>query len=777
MLTGDRRNARQAISCLLLLLIQPINLYAQTNWNATTDSWFESQNWTAGVPQAAVDAVVNNGGLSQVLAASGTARNVTIGDSASGALEISNGGTISGREGRIGNIVGAQGTVTVNGLNSKWTNSSILDIGVFGTGTLNITSGGQVSNTASTIGRFAGSMGTVTVTGANSKWTHSDFLDVGVSGKATLNIQNGALVDVVQTTEIGSLGQINFDNGNLKTRNLQGNLDQLSGVGSINTNGLRTNLNLVFDSQHGPQQQIMVGNVAINLDANGQGDFSTGHEGLGSLTIADGVTVPCRTGIVDSGNETNVTAVVTGIGSTWRYNSFMTVGASETGTLLIQNGGQVLGNSQGGSFSHVGRNGNGTVTITGNGSRWTAQTFTLAESSDGTGEITIENGGELLLNIGFGGGTIGGRGHGKATVSGQGSKWINSRSGPWNDSGTLIISDGGTGELIITNGGLVSNSFGEIAANTSRSTGTVTVTGSGSTWTNSHDLYVARNRFLTGRDYNGTLLIEAGGTVTSANGFIGLNTNANGTVEVTGNSSSWTSSGQISIGDGGRGLLRVSDGAVVSAANGIGIKGGGTITGDGTIVANIVNSGGIVAPGASIGTLKVSGSYAQDAIGTMEFEIAGSAAGEYDVLNVSGPANLAGELHVSLVDTIPAVGEVLTVFTSDSLINNGITLRGAYVGLFELDVNNSSVAIRVANAGSPGDFNLDGIVDAADYVVWRENSGTQQEYDSWRANFGFATVTGIAVATTVPEPAIWAPLFTAAICCLVMRLPRRILYV
>jgi hypothetical protein len=36
----------------------------------------------------------------------------------------------------------------------------------------------------------------------------------------------------------------------------------------------------------------------------------------------------------------------------------------------------------------------------------------------------------------------------------------------------------------------------------------------------------------------------------------------------------------------------------------------------------------------------------------------------------------------------------------------------------------------------PGDFNNDGTVDAADYVVWRKNDGTQAGYDSWRANFG-----------------------------------------
>lgn len=62
-----------------------------------------------------------------------------------------------------------------------------------------------------------------------------------------------------------------------------------------------------------------------------------------------------------------------------------------------------------------------------------------------------------------------------------------------------------------------------------------------------------------------------------------------------------------------------------------------------------------------------------------------------------------------------------------------------------------------------GDFNLDGVVDQADYTVWRDNLGaelrlpnettthgvvTNEDYDVWLANFG-AT---IAVAATVPEP-------------------------
>jgi hypothetical protein len=54
----------------------------------------------------------------------------------------------------------------------------------------------------------------------------------------------------------------------------------------------------------------------------------------------------------------------------------------------------------------------------------------------------------------------------------------------------------------------------------------------------------------------------------------------------------------------------------------------------------------------------------------------------------------------------------------------------------------------------PGDFNGDGDVDAADYVVWRKTGiNGQQGYNDWRANFGQSTGGGASSSTTVPEPA------------------------
>ena len=73
-----------------------------------------------------------------------------------------------------------------------------------------------------------------------------------------------------------------------------------------------------------------------------------------------------------------------------------------------------------------------------------------------------------------------------------------------------------------------------------------------------------------------------------------------------------------------------------------------------------------------------------------------------------------------------------------------------------------------APAGLVGDYNSNNVVDAADYVVWRNNENTMtampndpvggvigpSQYNNWRANFGASTASSSAgLGTAVPEPA------------------------
>ena len=62
-------------------------------------------------------------------------------------------------------------------------------------------------------------------------------------------------------------------------------------------------------------------------------------------------------------------------------------------------------------------------------------------------------------------------------------------------------------------------------------------------------------------------------------------------------------------------------------------------------------------------------------------------------------------------------------------------------------------AASVAALALPGDYNRNGVVDAADYVAWRKTDGTQAGYDTWRTHFGQPPGPGTSANATVPEPA------------------------
>lgn len=73
------------------------------------------------------------------------------------------------------------------------------------------------------------------------------------------------------------------------------------------------------------------------------------------------------------------------------------------------------------------------------------------------------------------------------------------------------------------------------------------------------------------------------------------------------------------------------------------------------------------------------------------------------------------------------------------------------------DGSERSVGTNLAVFALPnGDYNGDGVVDAADYVVWRKTIGGQFAYDAWRARFGSTSGSGsgFASGSSVPEPSL-----------------------
>ncbi len=143
---------------------------------------------------------------------------------------------------------------------------------------------------------------------------------------------------------------------------------------------------------------------------------------------------------------------------------------------------------------------------------------------------------------------------GTVTVDGAGSSW--------RIPATLCVGDSGAGTLTIRNGGAVSNAtIGHLGFNAG-STGTVTVDGAGSSWTNSG--------LVVGFRGTGTLTIQNGGAVSNVgNGFLGYNGGSTGTATVDGAGSTWTNSFNLFVGYFGTGMLTIANGGAVSTASGM----------------------------------------------------------------------------------------------------------------------------------------------------------------------------------------------------------------
>ena len=239
------------------------------------------------------------------------------------------------------------------------------------------------------------------------------------------------------------------------------------------------------------------------------------------------------------------------------------VGEAGNGTLAISNGGAFTTNTGGLAFNDVGENSGttGTVTIAGAGSTWNYTELVLGDQ--GTGTLTVSNGGTLneagCAPVDLGNNTTG---NGTVTVTGAGSQWADACAGPGN---LLYVGASGTGAINATAGGVVHGGqtvLGEFGG----AVGSLTVNGAGSK-------FLSANQMTVGEGGTGTLLIQAGGLVTDTGAIVG---GVNSSVTVDGAGSTWTQSGIASISSGATTTITISNGGTITSTT-AGIGGALTI--------------------------------------------------------------------------------------------------------------------------------------------------------------------------------------------------------
>ena len=277
----------------------------------------------------------------------------------------------------------------------------------------------------------------------------------------------------------------------------------------------------------------------------------------------------------------------------WTSDTFIYIGESETGQLLVNNADQIYS-----YYSYIGLNSGSTgiVTIDGTGSAWTNRYSYIGYNGNGT--LNITRGGVVNStsnSIGYQSGSTG-----TVNVDGIGSTLDSgSLQIGWTDAGTVNITNGGlvrvayatnllTHGMINFDGGTLDTVMlwgNDVAL---RGTGTISLhsiiadkplvisctddlTQYYRTIDTLTDQNITVNLNIDGQGYlgagetgTGSLTINNGMAVSSSSGSIGAQPDSNGTVTVSGIGSTWDSVAPIYVGEKGNGTLHIINGGSVS---------------------------------------------------------------------------------------------------------------------------------------------------------------------------------------------------------------------
>ena len=257
-----------------------------------------------------------------------------------------------------------------------------------------------------------------------------------------------------------------------------------------------------------------------------------------------------------------------------------------------------------------------------------------------------------------------------------------------------------------------------------------------------------------------TAAATLGVATTAANDSGGMTFTGSGVTTLTG-TNTYTGATTISSGT----LLINGDNSAATGA--VTVEASGTLGGTGT-VGSQVWSEGTINPGGSVGTLTVNGNVTMADDSRFHVELAGATA---DKLVINGDLDLSG-LNNSLDVTGVGTG------SSWQIASYTGTLTGTFENItsgYTVNYGTGANSVITLNFGVPGDYNGNGTVDAADYVLWRKGGPLLNEvdtpgtvnaadYTAWRARFGNAAGSGagVGVNAAVPEPTTLVLLMFAA---------------
>ncbi|MGD9127120.1 MAG: hypothetical protein PVH19_07045, partial [Planctomycetia bacterium] len=506
-------------------------------------------NWTGTFQFTGGEIRVANGGVvgpiamaldtNQVLNVTGNnsfwaSETLKVGDTGNGMMNITDSGSVQSGYGYIGNQTGSTGSVSIDGLGSRWLNQNSLHVGGLGSGTLSVTNGAWVTGNQIKIGAESGSVGQATVDGANSAMESGGLISVGYEGTGTLHVTNYAVARSNDCIYVGNYGNgtLNVSSGLINTSIFSvGYHNGATGQVTVHNGTLETNATYLG------QEAGATGHVSIDGSDSlwiNQYDLYVGKEGSGTLNITGGADL-------DSGNV------------------YVGDRAGSTGQVIVENSQAMVGATIiGGETGAIGQ-----VTVSGSDATWECPSDILV-GGEGNGTLNIDSGASascVSSEIGLGVGSTG-----QVAIDGANSSWAISNE--------LYVGHYGDGTLSITHGAAVQMGASYIGRELD-STGQVLVDGIGSSLT--------ANTILLGQNGLGRICVTNGATVTSYNTDI-YSSELSNSLTVDGPGSTWIGQQLYAYG-----TMNITNGGMVNSmqvkiGNPTGLTAQTTVDGAGSIL-------------------------------------------------------------------------------------------------------------------------------------------------------------------------------------------------
>lgn len=608
---------------------------------------------------------------------------------AGGRLEVQAGGLVAGGKAGAGGAAGGAGYGSYNtdpGHNGVAGQSGHGGRAVSGGGGVRIVTAGQIEG------------------GRNADGSHADAINLSGGGN-TLELQAGYRLrgNVVLTR----------DNSNPNTLILGGWQNASFDFATLG------NASQAFGSfaKDGPGTWTVTGTAS----------FNTISVGNGGLVLSGAAQLASTTAVIAPDAGSNAAVTISGSAAKWTNAVPMVVGDRGDASLTITNGGTLtslftLFQPQLGIATIIGREAGsrGTVLITGSGSHWSNYSA-LYLGGDGSGQVTIANGGSL---DGYGETLVGaktGAPGSAVVVTGAGSRWTVQRGPSYLERADFGV--GSTSSLVISDGGRVESDTMAVA-------GSLVVTGAGSVLTtvNSDALYRGDEAFIlsgfgggsaiatvsdgglidTGRyvitlkDYGpSSLNIGAdAGSPAAAPGRLktgGVRIFAAGTVVFNHTAPDYRFDAALSSAGAGAGTIRVLSGTTILSGDSSGFSGiatvanstlrmahsarlggaiainaGGRVEGEGGLGATTINTGGTLAPSGST-SLTINGNLTANAGGTIKPSDAASL-----IVNGTLTLNAGSNYDYQLRSAgAPAIDSATTQVNGNLVLNGGTLNIGA----------------------------------------------------------------------------------------------------